>query len=271
MIIAKLKSAVGCSFLQPIAYSLQPFCLFCLTVLTLALPLQAVEESLPPSPKNYFNDEAGVVSPAVAQHLNQQLADFERATSNQIVVAIYPKLLGKSSLDDEAQRLYSAWHPGTKKNSNGALLLVFPAQHQVRIQTGYGLEGALPDALCKRIIDDLMVPQFKKGNYDQGMTDGVTALMKATAGEYHGTAPGKTKKPFSWMRLLFSPFGLFLLMMIGSILMSWRQRSRGVGSRGGGWFIGGGGGGFGGGDGGGGGGFSGGGGDSGGGGAGGGW
>jgi uncharacterized protein len=241
--------------------------LFGACVLLLGLSIASAEETLPPPPANYFNDEVGLVSPAVAAQLNEELRNFDQKTSTQIVVFIAPTLATKSSLDDYAQRLYTAWHPGTKKESNGALLLIFPKEHQIRIQTGYGLEGALPDALCKRIIDDAMTPEFKKGDYNQGVIAGVTAMMKATAAEYQPSTLQKKKPTFSWMRLLFSPLGFFLLMIIGSSLLNWRNRGRGIGSTGPGWFIGGGG--FGGG--GDGGGFSGGGGDSGGGGASGGW
>ncbi|MCX6958525.1 MAG: TPM domain-containing protein [Verrucomicrobiae bacterium] len=230
------------------------------------------EEALPPPPTHYFNDAAGVVSPQVAAALNQQLADFDRKTSNQIVVAIYPQSWSKSSPEDVAQKLYTAWHLGTKKNSNGVLVLVFAKEHQVRIQTGYGLEGALPDVICKRIIDETMAPAFQHGDYNGGLTAGLDAIMKATAGEYHASL--RKKETFSWQRILFSPFGFFLFLMLGSTLLNkWRSRN-GIESDtrgGGGWWFGGGGfggGGFGGGDGGG---FGGGGGDSGGGGAGGSW
>lgn len=238
-----------------------------LSILTAALQ---AKEQLPPPPQHYFNDEAGVVSLVVSRNLNQRLAEFDQATSNQIVVVIEPKFSRKTSFDDYAQQLYSAWHLGTKKNSNGALLLIFPSEHKMRIQTGYGLEGALPDAICKRIIDDIMAPQFQKGNYDQGVTDGVTAIMKAVAGEYHGTGHVK-KKQRTWLSILLSPLGFFLFLFFGSMILNWRQRSSGATSRG--WWMGGGsfGGGMGGGGDGGFGGFSGGGGDSGGGGASGGW
>ena len=226
------------------------------------------EESLPPAPQQYFNDAAGIVSPAIAQQFNQELAKFDQATSNQIVVAIYPQFFSNTSLDDLAQQLYSSWHLGTKKNSNGVLLLIFPTEHKIRIQTGYGLEGALPDAICKRIIDDLMAPAFRQTKYDQGLARGLQAIMKATQGEYQGTGP--RKKAPSWKRVLFSPLGFFILFMVFSTFANWRRRSLGGSDKGGGWFIGGGGFGGGGGDGGFGG-FSGGGGDSGGGGAGGGW
>ncbi|MBX9742917.1 MAG: TPM domain-containing protein [Chthoniobacterales bacterium] len=231
------------------------------------------DNTLPPPPVHYFNDAVGLVSPAVATQLDQELKSFDRKTSTQIVVWIAPGLPTNSSLDDNAQRLYTAWHLGTKKLSNGVLLLVVPTTHQIRIQTGYGLEGALPDALCKRIIDDVMGPAFQRGDYNQGMTAGVAAIMKATAGEYQASPLRKKKAPPTWQRIFFSPFGLFLLMIIIPSLLRWRSRRQGLENSGGGWFLGGFGGGMGGGSAGDDdwGGFSGGGGDSGGGGAGGGW
>jgi uncharacterized protein len=229
---------------------------------------------LPSPPTNYFNDTAGVVSPQVAATLNQELANFDLKTSNQIVVAIYPQSWSQSPIEDIAQQLYTAWHPGTKKNSNGVLVLVFKKEHQVRIQTGYGLEGALPDVLCKRIIEEKMIPAFQHGDYAGGFTAGLNAIMKATAQEYHAAPP--KKKSISWLKILFSPFGFFLFMMLFSILLNkWRSKNALENRTGGGfWWLGGGGwgdggGSFGGGDGGGG--FFGGGGDSGGGGAGGSW
>ncbi len=109
-------------------------------------------ETLPPAPRQYVTDEAGVISSGLLAQLNQRLGAFERQTSSQIVAAVYPKLPEGASLEDYAQRLYSAWKIGTKKNSNGVLMLVFVQDRKVRIQTGYGLEASMPDALCSRII-----------------------------------------------------------------------------------------------------------------------
>ena len=196
-------------------------------------------DQLPPSPKNYFNDEASMVSPKVATELNNQLASFDQQTSNQVVVVIEPTFSSTTSVDDYAQQLYSAWHLGTKKNSNGVLLLVFAKEHKIRIQTGYGLEGALPDALCKQIMDEVMTPLFQQGKPNQAMIAGVHAIMKATAGEYKNQIPLKKKKIVSWQRILFSPLGFFLLMMFISFIL--RLFSGGKSGGGGGWFIGGGG------------------------------
>ncbi|KAB2644474.1 MAG: TPM domain-containing protein [Verrucomicrobia bacterium] len=202
------------------------------------IPLQGAE-GLPPSPKNYFNDEASMVSPQVAMELNTQLERFDQQTSNQIVVVIEPTFSSRTSLDDYAQQLYSTWHLGTKKNSNGVLLLIFAKEHQIHIQTGYGLEGALPDALCKQIIDEVMTPLFQQGNPNQALLDGIHAIMKATAGEYKNENPLKKKQIVSWQRLLFSPIGFFLLIIIISFFQ--KRSSGGKNGGGGGWFIGGGG------------------------------
>lgn len=246
------------------------FALFLVTGsgVTQAVPVEA----LPPSPRQYVTDEAGVIAPGVVAQLNRRLAAFEKATSNQIVAVVYPKLPEGASLEDYAQRLYSAWKIGSKKNSNGVLLLLFVQDRKVRIQPGYGLEGALPDALCSRIIRETMAPAFRSGNYSAGLTSGITAVMQATKGEYKGTGQ-KSGKPLTLRDFLFSPLGFFLLVIF--VLMIVNRSRRDVG-RGGispgaaaatGFFLGSGG--WGGGSGGGGdsGGFSGGGGDSGGGGS----
>jgi uncharacterized protein len=227
------------------------------------------EETLPPAPRQFVTDEAGAISPGLLAQLNQRLDAFERQTSNQIVVAVYPKLPEGASLEDYAQRLYSAWKIGTKKNSNGVLMLVFVQDRKVRIQTGYGLEASMPDALCSRIIREKMAPAFRSGNYGAGLSAGITAVMQATKGEYKGTGRAKGK-PMTILDFLFSPLGFFLLIMAVLIISARRRRADGIdpaAAAATGFFLGGGG--WGGGSGGGGdsGGFSGGGGDSGGGGS----
>lgn len=230
-------------------------------------------ESLPPAPSRYVTDEAGVITPAVLADLNGKLAAFEQSTSSQIVAVVYPKLPEGSSLDDYAQSLYHGWKIGTKKNSNGVLILVFVKDRKVRIQTGYGLEGALPDALCGRIIRETMAPDFRTGKYSAGLSAGITAVMQATRGEYKSTGK-KGAASMTLMDFLFSPLGFFLLILVVLTITNWKRRGRGIdpaAAAATGFFLGGGGWGGGGGGGGDSGGFSGGGGDSGGGGAGGDW
>jgi uncharacterized protein len=237
---------------------------------SLFLPLNAAEV-IPPPPERYFNDYAKVISPPVSQQLNAQLEQFERDTSNQIVVAIFPKMQSDSSIEDYTVRVAQSWKVGQEKTDNGAVLFVFVQDRKLYLQTGYGLEGALPDVLAKRIIDDEITPHFKQGNFDAGVTAGVDAILKAVHGEYKGS--GRTVREneqdsgggFGWIVFLF-----VLLMLVSSI----RRRPKMYGRRQhgwGGWYLGGGGWSGGGGGGFSGGGFSGGGGSFGGGGAGGSW
>lgn len=235
-------------------------------------------EVIPPPPGSHFNDFASAVTPETAQRLDQELAQFERSTSNQILVAIYPKMQSDSSIEDYTVRVAQAWHAGVKGRDNGAVLFIFIQSHQMYLEVGYGLEGAIPDALAKRIIEDVIAPALHRGDFDGGVTAGVAAILAAARGEYKGT--GQTVREQRGQRSL-PPAGVAAII-IAFLILSYLRRQASVyrgGGRSGfgagmlaGMFLGGGGRGFGGGGfGGGGGGFSGGGGGFGGGGAGGSW
>jgi uncharacterized protein len=215
-------------------------------------------EKIPPKPKGYFNDYAKVVSGQSALQLNEQLAQFERETSTQIVVAIYPTMESESSVADYTQRIAQTWGVGQKGHNNGAVLFVFIENHQMFIQTGYGLEGALPDATCFDITHNVIAPHFKQSDYTAGLEAGVTAMMQAVRGEYKGT--GKTHKEAAGGNAHRMPIGLIVFLVVVFLIIgaSRRRRHRGYGYSGwGGPFIGGlGGGGWSGGGSGGGGGFS---------------
>lgn len=115
-------------------------------------------EVIPPSPPKYFNDYANVVSPATAGALNAQLEQYERASSNQLLVVIYPKMQSDSSVEDYTVRVAQSWGVGQKGRSNGAVLFVFLTDRRMYIQVGYGLEPVLTDALSKRIIENELKP-----------------------------------------------------------------------------------------------------------------
>ena len=224
-------------------------------------------QSPPPAPAQYFNDYAGVVAPDVAARLDEKLKAFDDQTSSQIVVAVFPAL-PSASLEDFTVRAAQAWRVGRKKLDNGVVLFVFVKDRKVRIETGYGLEGALPDATAHRIIDERIVPAFRNNDYAGGLEAGIDAIMAATRGEYTAAPAPAGAAPAS--DGFGSSFFLVLLVLFIVIAMSRSGRQgRTYGRRGyyggGPWWWGGGG--FGGGGFGGGGGFSGGGGSFGGGGA----
>lgn len=254
--------------------------LFLAALLAAATPLRAAEV-IPPAPTRYFNDYAHVVKTTTADQLNKKLEDFEKATSNQVVVAIFPKMQSDSSIEDYTQRVAEKWGAGGKKRNNGVVLFVFRDDRKLYIQVGYGLEGALPDATAKQIIGREITPRFKAGDFDGGMTAGVDAILAATKGEYRGTGStvnqqqGSRNSPGSWLAcLLFALIpSLYIWALIQRTRRGWTQIGPGGTRRLGGFYggLGGFGGGRGSGGGFGGGGFSGGGGSFGGGGAGGSW
>jgi uncharacterized protein len=255
--------------------------IFSIVLLALLGLTALAAEVIPPPPAQYFNDYAGVISPATAAQLNQRLEQFERDASSQIVVAIFSKMQSDSSIEDYTVRVAQSWKVGQKDKNNGAVLFVFTQDHKMYLQVGYGLEGVLPDALCKRIIADEITPHFKAGDFNAGLTAGVNAILAATKGEYKGTgrtvAEGDhyihTSPSEGMIWLIVGVF--FFFIIFSAVVQSVRPTTysrRGVSPGGfwtGGWGGGGGGGGFS--SGGGGGGFSGGGGSFGGGGAGGSW
>ncbi|HSH92835.1 MAG TPA: TPM domain-containing protein [Roseimicrobium sp.] len=210
-------------------------------------------EVIPAAPARYFNDYANVVSTGTGANLNKTLEQFERETSNQIVVAIFPKMQSDSSIEDYTVRVAQSWKVGQKGRNNGAVLFVFIQDRKMFLQVGYGLEPVLTDALSKRIIADQIAPRFKAGDFDGGLTAGVAAILSATRGEYKGSggtaSDGSRREGGDASRLFFNIifFSIFFIFVMASIM----GRRRGgffsgtgwtVSSGGGGWSSGGGGG-----------------------------
>ena len=143
----------------------------------------ALAFSVPARPDGYVYDEAGLLSAPVKASLKSQLHRFEAETSNQLVVAVFKSLDGEV-LEDVTLRLAEAWKAGQKAKDNGVLLVIFKEDRAVRIEVGYGLEGALPDALAKTIIENEIIPGFRAGSFDLGVQAGVDAIIAATRHEY---------------------------------------------------------------------------------------
>lgn len=246
----------------------------CLAALV-AIQLHAAEV-IPPKPAGYFNDYAGIVSKEAALRFNEQLAQFERETSDQVVVAVFPKMQSDDDVAAYTQRVAQSWAVGQQGKRNGAVLFVFIQDRKIFIQVGYGLEGALPDITAFDIYENRIKPRFRSNDYEGGLAEGIDSIFKAIRGEYQGT--GKTVRERGG-RSRGLPLNLivFLIFVGISLLLSRIKPRRGYHYTGGGggwaWYGGGGGGGWSSGGGGGGGfsGFSGGGGSFGGGGAGGSW
>ena len=186
-------------------------------------------EIIPPAPKDHFNDYANVVPAATAADLNRTLEDFEKQTSSQIVVAVLPRMQSGSSLEDYTHRVAETWRVGQQRTNNGAVLFVFVQDRRVRIEVGYGLEGALPDATAKRIIEDEIVPRFRRGDYEGGLRAGITAMLQAARGEYQGTGRTARRQTASGATLLFRVFwGIVILSFILSFLFRFVRSQSGT-------------------------------------------
>src|SRR5215472_904136 len=179
-------------------------------------------EVIPPAPARYFNDYAHVTSAATADRLNKTLEDFERQTSSQVLVVVYPKMESDSSIEDYTVRVAQSWNVGQKEKNNGAVLFVFTQDRKMYLQVAYGLEGALPDALAKRIIESEIKPRFRNGDFDGGLTAGVNSILAATRGEYKGTGrtvadnrnDGGNPGPIATFLIVGGLFAFIILMMI---------------------------------------------------------
>jgi uncharacterized protein len=216
----------------------------------LAIHLHAAEV-IPPKPDRYFNDYARVVSKEAALRFNEQLAQFEQETSDQVVVAVFPKMQSDSDVADYTQRVAQAWGVGQKERRNGVVLFVFIEDRKVFIQVGYGLEGVLPDATAFDITERHIKPLFRAGNYEAGLAAGIDLICKAIRGEYKGSGKTVAERHSGGGFSGVVPFIIFVivLIIISRVIRKlggYSYSSRGGGPvfipSGGGWSSGGGGG-----------------------------
>ncbi len=120
--------------------------------------------------------------PSAPQHLEATLASFESETSHQIAVLTVPTT-GGEPIESFSLRVAESWKLGNKGADNGILLIVASQDRKARIEVGYGLEGAVPDVIAKRVIEDVMIPRFRAGDMPGGIEAATDALMKAARGE----------------------------------------------------------------------------------------
>jgi len=128
-------------------------------------------------------DNANLLTSHEVSRISARLENHEKGSSSQIVVVTLPSLQG-TSIEDFGYQLGRHWAIGQAGRDNGVLLIVAPNERKVRIEVGYGLEGDLPDAIARAIIDNDILPAFRSGNYPRGIEAGVGAIMLAIAGAY---------------------------------------------------------------------------------------
>ena len=219
--------------------------LWFILLLSLAFPLQA--QWLPEKTNRLVNDYSGILDDSERTSLEQRLVAFNDSTSNQILVVITPTLGG----DDEnavAQRIGQAWGVGQEEFNNGVVILIKSKTEEenwgaVAIATGYGVEGALPDLFCKRIIDDHMLSSLGDGDYYRALTKALDIIEPVLAGEYSYAQYRKDERRDGFIAL--GVFVLFIGLALVVVIIDakkhpehWKGGSGGMG--GGGFFYGGG-------------------------------
>ncbi|PLV56034.1 YgcG family protein [Thermotoga sp. SG1] len=147
-----------------------------------------------PTPYKYVNDYVGVLDSETVEKIVAVGKELEKKTTAQIVVVVVPSLSGLT-VEEYANRLFREWGIGQKEKNNGVLLLVAMQDRKVRIEVGYGLEGAIPDGKAGRILDEYVIPYFKEGEYNKGIYYGYLAIVREVAREYGVEITGTSDLP----------------------------------------------------------------------------
>lgn len=137
-----------------------------------------------PNYTGYVNDYANILSYDTKTKLSAIIYELEQKTSAQVAILTIDTT-SPFDIETYAVRLFEKWGIGQKEKDNGILLVIATKDRTMRIEVGYGLEGAIPDALAKVIIEDYIIPYFKKGDFDTGVTNGAVGIAKLIAKEYN--------------------------------------------------------------------------------------
>ncbi len=171
----------------------------------------AVGQPTIPALEGRVVDIAHVLSDAVERDLSALLEAHERATSNQVAVLTVPDLQGYA-VEEFALAVAREWALGTSRNNNGVLFMLAIADREMRIEVGYGLEGALPDVVASRILRNDVRPYLRRGDFDGGVRSGVTAILGAIEGTYVPAESPPDRPPF-WFGLPFVILPSFFAFM----------------------------------------------------------
>jgi uncharacterized protein len=192
------------------------------SLLSLSIPLNSQDIPDPMSPPRLVNDFAGILNANQVRHLEQKLVMFDDSSSSQIVVLIVKSLNGLSK-EEFADQVGEKWGVGQKEKNNGVVVLVKPKygneKGEARISVGYGLEGAIPDAIGIRIVNNEMIPYFKAGDYFTGIDKATTTLISLAKGEY--TADQYKKNTGG------SPVGIIVPIIIIILIILFMRRNSG--------------------------------------------
>jgi uncharacterized protein len=141
-----------------------------------------------PSPPRLVNDFANLLTQDQIDDLERKLVAYDDSTSNQIAIVLLPTITDKSGneypIEDVGLNILRTWGVGNQKNNNGIVIVAAMQEHKLRIEVGYGLEGAIPDVTAKAIIENDLRPNFKNNDYYHGLDAAINSIMEAARGEY---------------------------------------------------------------------------------------
>lgn len=179
-------------------------------------PALVLAYSSPGGPSGLVSDFAGMISVAEHVQLENKLVAFEKETGHEIAVVTVANL-GGDTIENYAEELFKEWEIGKKNADNGVLLLVSRDDREMRIEVGYGLEGALTDTESRWILDEAVTPAFKAGRYYAGLDAGVDKIAEAIKGEIAVGGSSGSKKLSSGLVEFIFVAGWFLFVALASI------------------------------------------------------
>lgn len=199
----------------------------CFVLLSVVSYGQNIDDIIRNKPTKLVNDYAGVLTPDSEQQLERKLVAYDDSTSTQIAIVLV-NTLGDRPIEETALAIYRSWGIGNKKTHNGVLILAAIEDRQIRIEVGYGLEGAIPDITANQIIRNDIRPGFRSGDYFEGLDKATQSLIQAARGEYKAPEGyGKRKSRGSGIGNII---GLVVIVIIIAIFAG-----RGRGGGGGGY------------------------------------
>lgn len=165
-----------------------------------------------PNPPRLVNDFASMLSTSDARSLELKLTAYNDSTSTQLAVVTL-NTIGDYEAGDYAEQLANQWGIGVKGKDNGLLILVVKESRKVFIATGYGMEGTIPDATANRLIDQVIVPHFKQGDFYGGLDQATDAIIALMSGTYQ-KGPGEASRSLAF----YAFFGIILLIIIFGLI-----------------------------------------------------
>lgn len=196
-------------------------CFFILLLFPICSWSQEIPEK--PTPARFVNDFARLLSDVEVATLETKLKNYQDSTSNQVVI-VTTSSLNNYDIESYSYAIAKNWGIGQKEKNNGILITVAPNERKMRIEVGYGLEGAIPDAVCKHIIREKMRPLFKNNLYFEGLDSATSNLIKYASGEYKAEDIKEKQPKYVWWVVF-----IVIIMLISFISKFSRTKNSALG------------------------------------------